>query len=276
MSSGTGQPTIRESAPSEQSAEARRAESIGALLDSKTSPKKQQRSETGSIYFFQTRRPLICLLFLLPLMLWYEIGKLALPVFSDGVGPAPGVVESWLVWLAGEAGLVLGVVIPILAVGMLLHMHHQNQESASVSLVTLAGMVAEVIGLSVILFLLGDAILLFVESQQPQPLSHLGDLFVRPQWHAVLLESLGAGLHEEILFRLVDPGECAVRIGALRTVGLGFKLSRVFFSAAISGIVGSLFVISLSGFGDCRGCSCGIQCACQCLNGITTGTLMAT
>jgi len=243
MSSGTGQPTIRESAPSEQSAEARRAESIGALLDSKTSPKKQQRSETGSIYFFQTRRPLICLLFLLPLMLWYEIGKLALPVFSDGVGPAPGVVESWLVWLAGEAGLVLGVVIPILAVGMLLHMHHQNQESASVSLVTLAGMVAEVIGLSVILFLRGDAILLFVESQQPQPLSHLGDLFVRPQWHAVLLESLGAGLHEEILFRLVLFGFASAWLAKL----IGDELIAVLVSGILVSVLFALAHCELSG-----------------------------
>ncbi len=185
----------------EKTDEASRAETIGALLDAKTA--KKQRSESGSIYFFQSRRPLACLLFLLPLMLWYELGKLALPMFSGGVAPAPGVVESWLMVLFGQAGLVLGVLVSLLAVGVLLYLHHQSDEAAACSPITLAVMVGEVIGLSVILFLLGDAILLFVENQKPQPLSHLGDLFVNPKWHAVLLESLGAGLHEEILFRLV-------------------------------------------------------------------------
>ena len=201
MSSGTGQSSVGEAARSEKSADVRRAESIGALLDAKTTAAPRQT--TNPIYFYETRRPLVCLLFLLPLMLWYEIGKLLLPVVAGGLRPAPGIVESWLMWASGETGLVLAVLIPILSVGMLLFLHHQQKEAFSISLNTFAGMFAEVVGLAVMLFLVGDAILLFVESQQPQPLSHLADLFLSPKWHAVLLESLGAGLHEEFLFRLM-------------------------------------------------------------------------
>lgn len=236
MSSGTGQPFTNK--PSEQSAEARRAETIGALLDAKTSP--QKRFKSRSMYFFETRCPLTCLLFLLPLILWYEFGKLLLPAAVGGPRPAPSIVESWLIAVAGETGLVLAVLIPILAVSILLFMHHQKDESFAISLATFAGMFAEIVGLSVVLFLVGDVILLFAESQQPQPLSHLVDLFLTPKWHAVLLESLGAALHEEFLFRLLLFG------------GASLWLTRVIRDELVSVTVSAVVVSLLFAVAHCQ------------------------
>jgi len=181
--------------------ETQQAKSIGAILDAKTS--KPVADHGKPIYYFESKRALVCLLFLLPLMAWYEFGKFVLPWLSDGAQPNPGLVEGWLMALVGQAGFALAGMVPVLTTGILLMLHHRRKRDAPIRPTVFFSMAIEIIGISLLLFLFGDAILLFAEGQQPRPLVHLFDFFRTPQWHAVLLESLGAGLQEELIFRLI-------------------------------------------------------------------------
>ena len=57
--------------------------------------------------------------------------------------------------------------------------------------------------MALILFVASDAFMLYLADQRPQPLVGLTKIFTDSQQYGKLLTCLGAGIHEEIVFRLL-------------------------------------------------------------------------
>ena len=169
--------------------------SVVEVLESKV-----RNADAGSRkveYATETLRPIVCLAFVLPLVLWYEIGI----AFSDTAIRSG--IDRWVQNLLSPMGGAHVVVLPLLTVAALLVWHHKLEQRWSFRASTLLWMVGEAVGLALILFLVGDAIILYFDDQAPRPLAGLATLFVDANQHGRFLECLGTGIHEELVFRLI-------------------------------------------------------------------------
>lgn len=139
-------------------------------------------------YQRETRRPLCCLLFLLPLGLIYEIGLLR-TAGGDGARwelLAPASIREVFGWL-GLAGIwVPGVVL----IGTLLVWHRISRDRWRMRAWVLPAMLVESLVLTVPLLVLAA---LFPQA----PEAAASDLPAR------LVRALGAGIYEELVFRLL-------------------------------------------------------------------------
>jgi len=146
-------------------------------------------------YWSQTRQPLVCLVFLLPLLAAYEFGVL---VFSDST--SDGVRNGADVWLRGglhELGFAQPFVLPLVIIGGLLAWHFAGKYSWRISFDTLPGMLAESI-----LFAFVLAGIAQVGENVFQTLQIPRTLAISETRTAVALTFIGAGIYEEALFRL--------------------------------------------------------------------------
>ena len=132
-------------------------------------------------YFRLSRRPLHSLIFLLPAVLLYEVGTLTTSAEYGGGRElfAHSVIQNLLGWF----GLVGSWLPPVVLVVALLVWHHARRDPWRVRCPLLPGM-------------LGESLLLAV------PLLALSALFEAPP-QARLLEALGAGIYEELVFRML-------------------------------------------------------------------------
>ena len=87
--------------------------------------------------------------------------------------------------------------------GVLLFLHHRQNRQAQLPLKTVFWMAVESLALATILFLASDALMLYFDDQRPKPLSGLATMFTDSQQYGKVLTGLGAGIHEEIVFRLL-------------------------------------------------------------------------
>jgi membrane protease YdiL (CAAX protease family) len=140
-------------------------------------------------YWVESRRPLASLVFLAPLLVGYELGVLLLGVQNGA--------DAFLAWLLNRLGFSQHFVLPLLTVCLLLGWHHLSRESWRLSGGVLSAMTAESVLLAVclrlILLLQG---VLSVAFQTPIELS-IGSQF------KLAVGFLGAGIYEELLFRLI-------------------------------------------------------------------------
>jgi membrane protease YdiL (CAAX protease family) len=178
-----------------------------------TRPRRTHRDRTSTAlpppgYADLARRPLHCLVFLLPLLVLYEIGSLL--YLTD---PDTGLVETIsaysIIGRASEAFGVAGVAIPAaLLVAVLLTWHIVARDPWKVRPGVLAGMTVESLAwtlpLLVIAVLVGPT-----AAMQTGGAAGIGggavaasDPAVWP-WQARLTLAVGAGLYEEMLFRLL-------------------------------------------------------------------------
>jgi len=148
-------------------------------------------------YWQEARRPLVALLFLLPLLAWYEIGVMSLgaetPAARNG---ADCWMRSWLMYM----GLAHHWVLPVLVVGALLSWHLSRSDRWRCSLETLGGMFAESLLFAVLLILLGQILSISFRSYGLEtasiPALATGGVGQRA------VSFIGAGIYEEVLFRL--------------------------------------------------------------------------
>ena len=170
--------------------------SVIDVLDAKVRPKAISRRYD---YWIETHRPLVCLVFTLPLLLWYEIGMVLHP---DAIRSG---IDRLLQTLLSPVGDTSLVVLPLVTIGAMLFLHHRRRDDAGLHLnpKTFVAMVAESLGLAVILFITCDALMLYLSDQQPKPLSGLATVFSDTEQYARVLTCVGAGIHEELLFRLL-------------------------------------------------------------------------
>ena len=148
-------------------------------------------------YWHETRRPLVCLLFLAPLLLAYELG-----VMWTG-GPDPSDVrnraDSWMRSGLQIAGIEHSLVLPVSVVAILLAWHLAGRFVWRVRPSAFVGMFAESLLFAFVLILVGQFHnhLLAGSGGPPAALS------IDRETAALAVSFLGAGLYEEVLFRLM-------------------------------------------------------------------------
>lgn len=184
-----------------------------------------------SDYWSASRRPLACLVFLLPLLLMYEAGVLLL-----GAGESPALRNGADYWMrAGlrACGLNQTLLLPGLIVAVLLAWQFWGRHPWTISRETLAGMAAESLLFAFVLVVLGQVQDLMF---QRWLLLAIGPAEARRVF-AQMVSFVGAGVYEEVMFRL---GLLPLLFALLRALALAPRwagltaivLSSLVFSAA--------------------------------------------
>ena len=150
-------------------------------------------------YGMQTRRPLVSLIFAAPLLLVYEIGVLAFPE------AARNGADVWMRGWLDAVGLGSYSLLPLLTIGLLLAWHHTTRQPWRLPRGVLLGMTGESLAFGMLLLILAQAGGSWVDST-----AAMGDnarLWVaKPAIERLLaqvVEYVGAGIYEEVLFRLL-------------------------------------------------------------------------
>jgi membrane protease YdiL (CAAX protease family) len=158
-------------------------------------------------YWIESRRPLTSLVFILPLLIIYEVGVLWFHVPPNG---ADEFMRRLLQWL-GFGHLLL----PLLIIGILLGWHHVSHAPWKISAGVLSAMAAEsiVLGLCVrvIPYLQNSIVAAGI-------LAKIRDALERA------VAYLGAGIYEELLFRLIL---LSLLAWAFRRAGLTPRMSMI-------------------------------------------------
>ncbi|MCG3125128.1 MAG: hypothetical protein GIKADHBN_03658 [Phycisphaerales bacterium] len=158
-------------------------------------------SSSTARYLFLSTRPLHVLAFLTPLILFYEIGSI---VYLSGMAAGVDVSARRLLRIFFEHFGAFSLHLPGMALAaVLLIWHVLERDRWALSWKVLAGMAAESLVWTLPLLVLG---LFFSQQAGPGPgpglLAMSGDMASLP-WQARLTLSLGAGIYEELLFRLI-------------------------------------------------------------------------
>lgn len=145
-------------------------------------------------YWTAATRPLTSLVFLLPMVVAYQVGSLFL---LDGGG------AIWAEQMLNRVFALFGVfgqALPaILLVTVLLVRHVLEKRAWSVRVGVLGGMAGECVLWTIPLVLIAGLISLFSDQGWGLQQSSLEAL----DWRSRLMIALGAGLYEELLFRLI-------------------------------------------------------------------------
>jgi membrane protease YdiL (CAAX protease family) len=152
-------------------------------------------------YWYESRRPLVSLAFVSPLLIGYEGGILLLGPQAMRNG-----AEVWLRSLLDVFGFGQYFLLPVLTVGLLLAWHHTTHERWYVPTPVLYAMAGECTAFAFVLIILGHLQGAVLHALTPRlaiaaPLGFLGDGLVQLLGRAVGF--FGAGIYEEVLFRLM-------------------------------------------------------------------------
>ncbi|MCA9281917.1 MAG: CPBP family intramembrane metalloprotease [Phycisphaerales bacterium] len=178
-------------------------------------------------YWTLSTRPLHILVFLLPLVLIYEIGS-AVHFAGSAPGEHETVVAYRLIYdIFGLFG-VSGLYLPgFLIVAVLLVWHLLTRDSWQVNAGVLAGMTIEAILWTLPLLVVGQiANRLVTGSPAPEAAVLAAELHAQP-WTARAILAIGAGVYEELVFRMV-------LIAAVHLLVVDLMGSREFAGRAIA------------------------------------------
>jgi membrane protease YdiL (CAAX protease family) len=152
-------------------------------------------------YWAESRRPMTSLLFITPLLVVYEVGIVVL-------GPAAlrNGADLWLRELLRLVGFGQYFLLPALTVGILVSWHHTTGKPWRLTRGVFSGMIAECILLALSLRLLLEAQTALFEAVAGPLAAGATTPALAPDAPGVVRESvafLGAGVYEELLFRLM-------------------------------------------------------------------------
>lgn len=174
-----------------------------------------------SDYWSRARQPLTCLVFLTPLLVFYEAGIFWLGGWQ-GDGLRNG-ADYWMRCALEQTGYIQAFLLPAIVVGGLLAWQVAGKYPWRVSPETLVGMTAESLLFACCLVVLGQL--------QDMAFQHYGSLTAALPLNALSAGALhrivgfvGAGVYEEVLFRLCLLPAC---YGALRLLLLPAKPAAV-------------------------------------------------
>lgn len=201
-------------------------------------PKKSKSTGFVRGYLRQSSRPLVSLAFVLPLLVLYEGGVVVL-----GPQAVRNGADVWLRQLLDLTGFGQYFLLPALTIGLLLAWHHVTHDRWQVSAAVVYVMFAECALLGIALMGLGR-----VQGMVAQAIIDPHAATEAPHTAAFLAGGaapfvgrlvgyMGAGVYEEMLFRLMllpPVSVCAWRLGARRGVRLATAviLTSLVFSAA--------------------------------------------
>jgi hypothetical protein len=209
-----------------------------APMPAKQSSPPSALARAANDYWCQSRRPLASLAFVLPLLLLYEGGVLFL-----GTQAVRNGADVWLRQMLDQMGFGQYFFLPALTVAVLLSWHYLTRDGWTLSAGVLYAMFAECAVLGLLLLLAGRLQGLLVQTWvEPHAVDAEFTLAVpwllgRSAILGRLLGFVGAGVYEEMLFRLllVPPVSAGVkRLGAQRGLGIALAvvLTSLLFSAA--------------------------------------------
>jgi len=190
-----------------------------------------QWGQRAEWYWNESRQPLASLVFVCPLLLIYELGVLWL-----GPDAVRNGADAWLRGLLRLAGFGQYFLLPGLTVSLLLAWHYLTRRPWRVRAGVLYGMVGESLLLAVVL-----RVLLEVQGGLIEKWTcRLPAALVDTRAGEVLrnaISYLGAGIYEELLFRLVllsgvvwIAGRCG--LGAKSSTTTGVLVASLLFAAA--------------------------------------------
>ncbi|MCL2646615.1 MAG: CPBP family intramembrane metalloprotease [Phycisphaerales bacterium] len=159
---------------------------------------------SGKSYAHRVHRPLQCLIFISPLLIFYQVAS-AIHPWTPEQGDTP-LVEAFVLMLKffGIFG-VAGNYFPLLAVvAILLAWHLARKDKWTCEPSLYLGMAAESIAWGIPIFIIGLALMRYASPVLPSlaaapVLANVGALPFKSQ----LVLSVGAGVYEELLFRLI-------------------------------------------------------------------------
>ena len=168
---------------------------------SRTRPRKRmdwQQFGSGKSYFHRVHRPLQALIFIAPLLLFYQIGSFG-SLFSTTTDGEHWQVVAFVIMvnffhLFGAVGIILP---PLAVIAILLCWHLARKDPWEFEPRLYGGMAIESILWGIPFVVIGMAILQHV----PAPTA-AGTGMPLTTWNEIVL-SVGAGVYEELLFRLI-------------------------------------------------------------------------
>ena len=157
--------------------------------------------EVSGDYWQQSRRPLASLAFMAPLLLLYEVGVVIL-----GSNAVRNGADVWLRQLLDLLGFSQYFLLPVLTVAILLAWHHVTHQPWRVSLGLIYRMLAECAVLAVVLVIIArvqDSLLSVFMPGMSQTAIRAAIWDGVADWMGQMVGYVGAGVYEELLFRLM-------------------------------------------------------------------------
>ncbi len=160
-------------------------------------------AEFTSRYQSQTLRPLISLAFVFPLILVYELGA----IYWGNAALRSG-IDQWLDRIVATIGLGQQVILPLMTAAILIIWHHRIRDQWKFRGQVLTGMVLELIVLGTIMFCAASACNQLVGQMTGQSAAdvaglNLSNLLRQSGWWSATIASIGSGIYEELVFRLL-------------------------------------------------------------------------
>jgi len=158
-------------------------------------------------YWQASRAPRYSLLFALPLLVIYQILTLTVPAGPGGVDVRNGadiLLQAVFVWLAGAWGPRV-FMLCLIGVGAWLIARDMRSHPGRLSAAVLGGMLIESLCLSLVFGIVVSGLTFAVLGGPPPPMALGLDQLRLGRWTMLML-SIGAGLYEELLFRVVLVG----------------------------------------------------------------------
>ncbi len=160
-----------------------------------------------STYWQTSRAPRYSLFFALPLLIFYQILAALAPAGPGGVTIRNGadvVLQSVFVWLAGAWGPRL-FLLCLIAIGAWLIAKDIRTNRATIRLAVVAGMLLEAICLALIFGIVVGSLTAALLGGPP-PAMAIGLTVQHMSRWTLLMVSIGAGIYEELLFRVLLVG----------------------------------------------------------------------
>jgi membrane protease YdiL (CAAX protease family) len=148
-------------------------------------------SPLAESYWTESRQPLVSLAFIAPMMLIYEIGVWKLGVQNGA--------DEWMVKILSMMDFRLHIFLPLSMAAILLGWHHLTHHPWRFSIGVLSTMAIESLLLAVCLrmiLVMQSTVMLQISAGGP-PAPAMADRFRE------MVSYLGAGIYEELLFRLI-------------------------------------------------------------------------
>jgi len=158
-------------------------------------------------YWQASRAPRYSLLFALPLLIIYQVLAVLVPPGPGGMGVRNGadvLLEAVFIWLAGVWGPRL-FMLCLIGAGAWLIAKDIRANRGSLSPAVLGGMVLESVCMSLIFGIVVGGLTAALLGAPPPPMSLGPGIQQLGRWTLLML-SIGAGIYEELLFRVVLVG----------------------------------------------------------------------
>ncbi len=182
---------------------------------------------SGKSYFHRVHRPLQCLIFIAPLLLFYQIASFG--NFTPDTGGGNWQVVAFVLMLDFfKIFGAVGNVLPLLAViAILLCWHLARKDPWEIDPKLYGGMAAESVLWGIPFVVIGMAVL----RQGPHPVEASMAADLTP-WNNIVL-SVGAGVYEELLFRLIAINVLSMILMDAMELKAGLGIPLIIISSAI-------------------------------------------